>query len=89
MEYGCQVWNPHQHGNIDLLERVRFKGELLTGVVVVGGTPHGCHASRCLPEGITMANFITASTISFHFILVQCIPQMVFSKLQLVTVHCQ
>ena len=23
MEYGCQVWNPHQRGNIDLLERVQ------------------------------------------------------------------
>lgn len=23
MEYGCQVWNPHQCGNIDLLERVQ------------------------------------------------------------------
>ena len=22
MDYGCQVWNPHQHGKIDLLERV-------------------------------------------------------------------
>ena len=50
MVYGCQVWNPHQHDNIDLLERVRFKGELLTGVVVVGGTPHSCHADVCLKE---------------------------------------
>ena len=25
MYYGCQVWNPHQHGKIDLLERV-YKG---------------------------------------------------------------